>query len=273
MPSCSSLNYAVLTLALLAPCRIGSAQTRDATALAREEFQRGVGAAKQRDYAAAVEHFQAAQALHSAPTILFNLASALYELQRSPEAYETLLQLDPSGLQEPLRARVQQLRANTRARIALVLVHGAQAGYTLRVDGVDRPGLATGGGIAVEAGPHRLEIVDGERSVIERGLYLEQGTQYEIDVAESVAPAPAPAPAAAEPTVAQPLPAPGPLTREEREPHGVSPSRRRLYAELGVAVALAVAVAVAVPLAMRSHRSQEPEAPPTSGFVPGVLSW
>jgi hypothetical protein len=227
-----------------------------------------VEAAARHDYEQAVTQFQTAQAMRSAPSIRFNLASALYELGRYAEAFEALSGLATSELPAPLRSRIDALAQSLRAQIALLSVHGVRDGYRLRLDGAERPVLARGEPVALAPGTHELRVLDGERTVLARALELTAGVRFEVDVAESVRVEAAPAP------IAPPVPAePRPVPEPGRDRAASEGSARRLYIEVGVAALVIVGVAVAVPLVMARQRGDGDEPPPTSGFTPGVLSW
>jgi hypothetical protein len=263
-------RYLSLLLAGLwaVPCGAALAQADEFDSLAREQFQRGVEAAARRDYETAVVRFQTAQALRSAPSIRFNLASALYELKRYPEAFQALSGLDTSELPASLRARIDALALSLRAQIAVLSVHSLRDGYRLRLDGTELPELARGEPVAVAPGTHELQVLEGERTVLARVLELAAGVRFELDVAESATPEAAPVPVV-QPVSSEPARAPDPAP-DRAATRG---SSRKLYVELGVAALVIVGVAVAVPLAMARQRGGGDEPPPTAGFAPGVLSW
>ena len=101
-------------------CGAASAEAQapaDAREQAREAFSEGISLAEDRQWEAAAERFRAAMALHDAPAIRYNLASALFEMGDVREAWRVLepVRNDPATPPE-LESHAETLETQIRER-------------------------------------------------------------------------------------------------------------------------------------------------------------
>jgi hypothetical protein len=136
----------------------GEGAAEQDVARARELFSEGVALADEAQWSAAAEKFRAALALHPAPTIEYNLASALIELREYQEADAHLTSMiDNPETPADFRQTAIQARADIRARAAEIRIQHTGAG-TVRVDGREVPPERVHGSYFVEPGPHTVEL-------------------------------------------------------------------------------------------------------------------
>lgn len=171
----ASSLHTVLALLVLVPAT-ASAQD-DATAQARELFSQGVACVARQDWACAEERFRAALALRDAPAVRYNLASAIYEQGRYPEAAELNAQVlaNPETNDEIRRhaTELQEALADEGAR-ARVVVSGAPDDAELRVDGYAVP-RERWEEVPVAAGERTFALFSGDRQLTEVRMEAEAG--------------------------------------------------------------------------------------------------
>jgi hypothetical protein len=255
------------------PSTPGTASSDDLSR-ARVLFQRGVELANQRDYTGAANRFREALAIHHAPAVAYNLASALSETAQHAEAYDLVQTvLRDSTTPEPVRARAERLEESLQRLVArlTVIVSSEQADVSIHVDGKPLPPEQVGATRAVAPGDH---VVLAERAgvrISERSVRIPAGTAALVDVSLVMTPreaAEAAAEAAPEPALV-PASTPGEAVHDDGESRD---KRRRRFWIIGAAsvVAVAAGVTLAVLLAKPKERT---EAPVPGDTMPGVLVW
>lgn len=246
----------------------------DELARARVLFQRGVELANQRDYAGAAKRFREALAIHHAPAVAYNLASALSETEQHAEAYDLVQTvLRDATTPEPVRARAERLEESLQRFVArlTVIVSSEQADVSIHVDGKPLPPEMVGTTRAVAPGDHVVLAERAGARVSERSVRIPAGTAALVDVSLVMTPREA-AEAAAQGTF-EPALVPANPQGEARHDDGESrDKRRRRYWIIGAAsvVAIGAGVTLAVLLAKPEERS---EAPVPGDTMPGVLVW
>jgi len=175
--------------------------TPDQLAEARELFEDGLRYASEGLFGRAEIAFRRAAAIKAAPPVLYNLASAQYELGELVEA-GTNAQLvladgeTPPELAESARALLQQVHP----RVGRLTVQIAGAADTATVDGEALEDSQLGRALIVEAGTRTIAGMRDGETVTERTIDLEAGAQAYVDV--TVVPTAAETAAAAETTAA-----------------------------------------------------------------------
>ncbi|MDB4971702.1 MAG: hypothetical protein JWN48_43 [Myxococcaceae bacterium] len=242
---------------------------------ARAIFQRGVELANHHDYVGAARRFREALALHRAPAIAYNLASALSETSAHAEAYDlTQSVLRDASTPEPLRLRASRLEEALQRSVArlTVIVSSEQANVSIQVDGQPLAPELVGVTRAVPPGDH---VVLAERAgvrISERSVRIAAGTAALVDVSLVMTPREAAEAASLTSQTASPAPVLTPPSDErdaERDEH--AKRRRRLWI-LGGASAAAVAVGVALALLL-AKPAKHTESPVAGDAMPGVLVW
>jgi hypothetical protein len=221
------------------------------TDLARGLFGEGVALVAERRFAEAEAKFREALALHDAPSIRANLASALYEQGEYPEAFTLATgvagdETAPEASRESVRLLLEQIRAQA----GYVHVEGLPEGGQVAIDELVIPEPASETPVAPGAHVATLTQEDVERArrpfEVATGDHL--ALTFEIEppapVEEPVLPSPPPEP----PLVEQPW----------------------FWGTIGGAVVL-VAVAVGVGIAVGTSGGMEPAL--EGDFEPGVLRW
>lgn len=244
----------------------------DELARARLIFQRGVELANQRDYTGAAKRFREALAIHAAPAVAYNLASALAELGEHAEAYDLVQTVLRDGTTpEALRARAERLDESLQRSVArlTVIVSSEQADVSIFVDGKPLPAELVGASRSVAPGDHVVLAERAGTRISERKVRISAGTAALVDVSLVMTPR-----EAAE-AAAQTAPAPVVPARSPGPPHDDGDSndrRRRRFWIIGAASAVAVGagVTLAVLLAKPDERT---EAPVPGDTMPGVLVW
>ena len=195
--------------ALFAIVLVGSAQTAGAqdgasaadapaTSAARALFTEGVAFARAGAYADAVDRFRRAQALHPAPTIAFNLGSALLHVGALVEGLETLERVlhdpaTPAELVEPAR-QLRDQAAPRLARLTLEVV-GDATGTRVEVDAREAHAAELDVAVPIDPGSHDIRVLRGEETVAHDHVSLAEGESRTVSlvvpplVATSVEPA------------------------------------------------------------------------------------
>jgi hypothetical protein len=245
-------------------------------ARARALFQRGVELANHQDYTGAAKRFREALAIHHAPAVAYNLASALSETGEHAEAYELVQKVLHDGTTpEPLRVRAQNLEESLQRFVArlTVIVSSEQADVTVYVDGVRLAPVLVGETRAVAPGDH---VVRAERAgvvISERSVRIANGSAAVVDVSLVMTPraaAEAAGQVAPGPAVLPTLTAPSESRHDDGATH--DHKRRRRFWIIGAAsvVAVGAGVTLALLLAKPDARTQAPVA---GDAMPGVLVW
>lgn len=161
---------------------LGRAQSPDDDlARARVLFREGVGHVEANDLDAAAASFEAALALHDAPSIRFNLASALVELNRFVEAYPHLSMLasDPA-VDPPMKQSAEELLARAVERVGRLRVRAVDTIDALTLDGAALPRDRE---TAVEPGRHLIVGSQNGEAMVERAVEVAAGERTLIDLA------------------------------------------------------------------------------------------
>ncbi len=176
----ASALQAVAALVLLGPA--GAAAQDDATEEARERFNQGVACVARRDWTCAEARFREALERRDAPAVRYNLASAIYEQGRYPEASALNRQVldDPSTSAE-IRQHASELREALaeEGALARVVVTGAPEDAELRVDGytVAREHWDE---VPVAAGERTFALYSGEQTLTELRVDAEAGRPLSV---------------------------------------------------------------------------------------------
>lgn len=228
----------------------------DPVARAREAFARGIACVEQHETACAERAFREALALRDAPTVRYNLASALYDLGRYPEAARlaTSVAADAEA-PEDVRAHAQTLLEQMRAEGAAVSValEGATDGVSIHLDGEEVP-ASQHAEILVAPGARVVTAQREGAEVARRELSLTAGSREEVTL--TIAPTPE-AVAAHEPI--DEAPAGAPLHEDPT-----------FWAVVGGAAAVVVAVVLIAAIAAAASGV---EGPIEGNYEPGVLRW
>jgi hypothetical protein len=238
-------------------------------------FQRGLELANHQDYTGAAKRFREALAIHRAPAVAYNLASALSETGEHAEAYELVQKVLHDGTTpEPLRVRAQKLEESLQRFVArlTVIISSEQADVSVYVDGGRLAPVLVGETRAVAPGDH---VVRAERAgvvISERSVRIANGTAALVDVSLVMTPR-AVAEAAGQvtpgPAVLSTLTAPSASRHNDGATHD---KRRRRFWIIGAAsvVGVGAGVTLALLLAKPDTRTQAPVA---GDAMPGVLVW
>jgi hypothetical protein len=178
---------------------------------ARALFQEGVAAAADGRFDEAARAFGESDALHGAPTTRYNLAAALFELGRYPEAYDALAGLSwPAGTATETRNRAEGLLNRLEPRVAhlRVQVAGDSAGVVVLVDGTPLPSAELGKPRTLAPGDHALEVTRDRAAIATRPLALAPRVLTAVELVLLPTPAGAAAAPAAEPAPPSSEPAP-----------------------------------------------------------------
>src|SRR5688572_8514617 len=127
MPASRSAGLmAYATVLLLA----GAAFASDVADEAEFHFQRGLKLYSQRRYEDALASFYASNRLAPTRAAQRNIAAALEELQRFPEAFRAYAELERMALNPGERAEIDKAVARLRPKLALVRVESDPPGAT-----------------------------------------------------------------------------------------------------------------------------------------------
>jgi hypothetical protein len=199
---------ATLAAALIAPSLDGKAAWASAPDICQPDpacqvhSKQGVQLSVAREYAAALDEFRAAYAIHPEPRLLINIGRCLYRLNRAKEAQEQLrrfLQSEPDPDHED-QEKVNQYLADVHTALAAeqahasarVSIQGAPDGAHVLVDGAERAVAPLPGPLELAPGPHELEI-RGAQSY-RRHLDLGPGQDVAVVMAATTEPGRGPRP-------------------------------------------------------------------------------
>lgn len=215
---------------------------------ARSLFREGVDQAESSDFAAAALSFEAALALHDAPSIRFNLASALLELDRFIEAHGHLRAiLDDDGVDAAMSRNSEELLARVVQQIGRLRVRASESLDRVTLDGalVERDQET-----AVEPGRHVVVGSQNEQVVVERSVEVAAGERATVDL-----------------TVLR-VDADGELAGESSSLVGPPPSRVGRSVTIVVAAVVLVATAVILGVVLSGGEDEV-----QGDLQPGVLRW
>ena len=228
----------------------------DAREQAREAFAEGITLAEERRWEEAAARFRTAMALHDAPAIRYNLASALFEMGELTEAWRLLapVRADPETPPE-LSAHAQTLETQIRdlTGIVTVRVTGDATTVSVAMDGEPLASAELGRALAVEPGEHTFTATRDGAEVARRDVRIARRESVDVDLA--VAPSPASASLS-------------PLSEEEPGSDGEATllTDFRLWAIVGGVVVVAAVILIAV-------AASGTEDPVQGDFEPGVITW
>jgi hypothetical protein len=228
----------------------------DPTERARELFAEGVACVEQHETACAERAFRQALELRDAPAVRYNLASALFDLGRYPEAARlTASVLADETTPEAIRGHAEMLHGQLEqsAGTLQITVAGAEDAE-VQIDGETIPASQLAS-VAVAPGSRVVTAVRGGEELARREVDVEARATVPVEL--TIVPTAEQTAALAE--VDQGEPPAVPLHEDWR-----------FWAAVGGAVAVAVVI-IAVVAAVASTGNVED---PISGdYEPGVLSW
>ncbi|MCB9594079.1 MAG: hypothetical protein H6719_15200 [Sandaracinaceae bacterium] len=178
----SALQCLVALIALASAPAAAQEASADATARARDLFAEGVQCVQREDWACAEDRFRQALELREAPAVRYNLASAIYEQGRYPEAAALNRQVldDPETTPE-IRQHAIELREamNEEGALARVVVTGAPEDAELRVDGyaLSSEDWAE---VPVAPGSRTFALYSGDRQLSEIHVEAEGGRPLSV---------------------------------------------------------------------------------------------
>ncbi len=208
---------ALLTLAVLGTAGAAEAQTAAERSLARDQFQAGVAAAREGDWAGAAEAFQRSYELAPRPLTLLNLAGAYQQIGRLVEAAEAYrMFLHEDGITARQRRDAEEQLADLEPRIPRVRLRvlGLVEDDRVTLDEYQLSLAALDELYPVDPGEHSATVERDGRAPRVVPFTATEGVQQ--DVLIDVRPESWPAPVAAgevEDEAPAPAPAPAP-TRE-----------------------------------------------------------
>ncbi|MFM2416092.1 MAG: hypothetical protein RL385_815 [Pseudomonadota bacterium] len=249
---------------------------RDPELRAREAFQQGVAYASQRNYARAVQEFELALALRPATSVRYNLAAALFELGRFPEAHGHLARvLAAPDLSVPIFNGAQDLSLALAPNLALLTVDVSAAGApeaVLRIDGYAVDARVWGRPVALEPGEHVVELSAAQRTLVQKHVELTLGrtTDVSLHVIALQTPGPLPVTGARRPSAQRSAP---PVALPQADGHDQPRPlwmRWKAVSTLAAVVAVGAGVGLGIALAHRGESAPKDDVEPVG---PGVLSW
>ena len=229
------------------------AAAADPTEQARALFARGIACVEEHETACAVEAFREALALRDSPAIRYNLASALFDLRRYPEAARlTASVLGDEATPDEVRGPAEVLRDQLEAQggTLAITVTGDATLAVVSVDGEPIP-EAQRSAVIVAPGPRLVTATRGGAELARAEVSAVAGERAEVTLAIAPVELEAVAPLA-------PGPAPEVALHEDPIFWGV------VAGSAAVAIAIIVIVAVA---------TSGVEAPIEGNYEPGILRW
>ncbi|MCB9592524.1 MAG: tetratricopeptide repeat protein [Sandaracinaceae bacterium] len=152
-------------------------------ARARELFAEGVEHAASQRWARAIDAFEQALELHSAPAILYNLAAALVESGRYRDAHGHLLALeaDPTTAENlATLARELRVRIEAEAGRLRVTLDPAIADAEVVLDTMPVPPEVLATAIPVRPGEHRVVATRGAEMITSATVTATAGTVSDV---------------------------------------------------------------------------------------------
>ncbi len=214
---------------------------------------------QEHETACAEENFRQALAIRDSPAIRYNLASALFELRRYPEAARltaSVLANDaaPADIREHARELAQQI--SEQGGTLRIELDGDAAGATVRVDDDPIPAEQLAA-VAVAPGSRAVAALRGDAVVARERAQVARGETATVRL--TIPPDPALLAEQAAPIDAEP-PASVPLHEDWR-----------FWTPVGVGTAAAIAVIVTVAVVAGGGGSVG--TPIEGNYTPGVLRW
>jgi hypothetical protein len=236
---------------VLCPIRPAFAQVSDAErAAARDLFKQGDQLQRAGQFSEALDKFQRAQQVFSAPTNLLRIAecdAALGRLVESAEAYREVLRTPlPAGAPPAFQAAVDQAKAElsqVEPRVPKLVVQMQPAGVQnarMQIDGQNVPGALIGEPISLDSGVHKIVVLAPGYSSAEQQVELKEHESKTTVFALTAAPGaayPSGPPAGASPAVRGEVPPPPIVAVDLRPPPPPSRAGILVGAHLGVAAA------------------------------------
>lgn len=128
-------------------------------ARAREEFERGVGFAREKRWLEAERAFDTAWSLEHAPNSAINLAIVRYHLGAYASADRALDEYEATaGADVSKRAEAERLRPLLATRLARLTLRVTPAGAEVRIDGQLQPGSGVQRVIPLDPGEHVVHV-------------------------------------------------------------------------------------------------------------------
>ncbi|MBX3270362.1 MAG: tetratricopeptide repeat protein [Sandaracinaceae bacterium] len=219
---------------------------------ARALFAEGVAHASAERWARAIDAFERALALRSAPAILYNLAAALVESGRYRDAHGHLLALEADAetaeMPAPLAALARELRARMDREAGRLRIARAPAVRDAEVvlDTVPVPEAQLATALPVTPGEHTVVATRGARLIATVTVHASAGALTEVTLAAEEEPAPVIV-RAETPLVEEPL--------------------------FWAAVAAGVLVLAGVVVLAAALAAEPSQAPVAGDFSPAILTW
>jgi hypothetical protein len=165
------------------PAPAAAACGDDPVRCGKDYFEQGTRAFEAHDYAAAIRHFEQAQAIRPHPVISFNLALSLAGAGKVSAALQVLDQVLSDPATDPaLKGRAQAQRTEVRARVAELQIELRDAATTVvEVDGVPRHERADA--LLLDPGPHHLKVTNHGTVVYDEQLSLGAGERLKLRLA------------------------------------------------------------------------------------------
>lgn len=240
---------------------------------ARILFQRGVQLTQREEFGAASKRFREALALHYAPSVEYNLASALYETGQYLEAYNrTQNVIQHPSTNADVKALAERLERTLRpyvARLTLV-TNGDDSDIAVRLDGAPLDPKLLGVPQAVTPGKHQVVATRGETTLSDREVSIPVRTAAIIDVSVFVT-----QDAAAitlETSEPPPEPMPASPSHDDSRTGGDWKRDWRVWTSVGAGV-IAVGLGVTLALTLGKQDGDASDKPVQGDSGPGVLKW
>ncbi len=230
---------------------------QDATERARAAFARGLACVEEHETACAERAFREALSLRDSAAIRYNLASALFDLSRYPEAARlTASVLADESTSEDVRNSAQMLQQQLESQAATLVIHteGDDEGVTVQVDGEAVPDAQLAS-VLVAPGARVVTATRGDHEVAREEVQAESTVTTQVTLTV----VPPPEEVAALAPIPEPTPAEPPIYEDWR-----------FWAVVGGAAAVVVA---AVVIAVVVVATAGVEAPIEGNYDPGILRW
>ena len=232
------------------------------TERARERFARGIACIEEHETRCAIEHFEAALALHDAPAIRYNLASALFELRRYPEAArQTAACLAAEDAPEDIRGHCETLQTQLREQggTIAITVSGSAEGAETSVDEVVIPPPERAA-VVVAPGTRVVALTRDGEELARQEIEIAAGASESVELTAPPTPEEVAAQAQLEAEAEADVIDTGPEFYEEWP----------FWAIVGGSVALVTIIVIAAVVASDNASIEEPV---SGNYDPGILRW
>jgi tetratricopeptide (TPR) repeat protein len=205
----------LVTALIAATCFVGQrarAADADATAAAREHFQKGLAAYADERFAEAADEFDLAYRLSPAFKLLYNIGQVDVALGRSVEAvdaFDRYLKQGAAAIPEERRREVAAEIEKQLARIGTISIRTFPDGAEIRIDGGLRGRTPLAKAVRLNAGRHTIEAALAGYAAQSREIDVVGKGDNAIEMTLEALAVPAPPPVAASPSP-EPAPAPAP---------------------------------------------------------------